>query len=39
MKKMPLYECKIFSTYRAASDYINYDVSELKKLMKTSFDD
>ncbi len=36
MDKMSLYECKIFSTFEEASKFINYDISELKTLIKTS---
>jgi hypothetical protein len=39
MKKMLLYECRIFSTFRFAADFINYDIIELEKLIKTSFID
>jgi hypothetical protein len=36
MKEMPLYECKIFSTFKEAANYISYDVKKLEKLIKTS---
>lgn len=37
MKAMPLYECKIFSTFKEASVFISHDAGALENLMKTSF--
>ena len=34
MKEMPLYECRIFSTFEQASKYIEYDINELKDLIR-----
>jgi hypothetical protein len=37
MKEMPLYECKIFSTFDEAAKFISYDTDNLKKFMQISF--
>ena len=37
MKEMPLYKCKIFSTFNDAANFISYDVNNLKKLTEISF--
>lgn len=37
MKEMPLYKCRIFSTYEEASKFINWDADQIKKLIKKSF--
>lgn len=34
MKEMPMYECSIFSTFEQAARYIQYDISELNKIIK-----
>ncbi len=36
MENMPLYECKIFSTFEEAAKFINIDVNELETLIKIS---
>jgi hypothetical protein len=36
MKAMPLYECKIFSTFKEAANFIRYDVKKLEELIKIS---
>jgi hypothetical protein len=38
MKKMPLYTCKIFSTFREAAYFINYEESELRNLVNIAYD-
>jgi hypothetical protein len=37
MKQMPLYKCKIFSTFNASADFIDFDANNLEKLLLTSF--
>jgi len=37
MRKMPFYKCRIFSTFNEAANFINYDISDLKDLLRTSF--
>jgi len=37
MKVMPLYECKIFSTFKEAANFIRHDPKMLEILTKTSF--
>jgi hypothetical protein len=34
MEKMPLYKCRIFSTFKEAAQFIDYDVSDLKTQLK-----
>jgi hypothetical protein len=37
MKKMPLYKCRIFSTFNEAANFISHDINNLKKLIKISY--
>jgi hypothetical protein len=37
MKEMPLYECKIFSTFEEAARYIQYNPSKLKDIIKQAY--
>jgi hypothetical protein len=37
-REMPLYECKIFSTFEAAASYIDYTESELRDLINIYFE-
>jgi hypothetical protein len=36
MKEMPLYTCKIFSTFREAAYFINYEENELRNIINKS---
>jgi hypothetical protein len=38
MKDMTLYTCKIFSTFKEAAYFINYEEKELRNLINKSFD-
>jgi hypothetical protein len=33
MRQMPLYNCQIFSTFKEAAGFINFDLNELRKLI------
>jgi hypothetical protein len=37
MKEMPLYDCRIFSTFKESAKFIDYNVKEIKDIIKLSF--